>query len=204
MTNLRQEIRALELRVSQVTRQLGVQTMRKIRDMIKTRTNDVFITATIRREEKKTDGRIEIENTYIQHKLGALFGLELLSRGAYETILEGINGLVRAYDQGENLMKEPDLRRKSKQVNTVVNSMQDFDRICLESKRLLELESGFWKNDFSLFCFLSSNKQERIEAANIAIARSRNNNEKIVPENWLSSRETGIKKQLQAHDISIK
>jgi hypothetical protein len=203
MAKLRLDIRALEMRISQVTKQLGVQTMRRLKDMIKTRTNDVFITATIRREDKKPDGRIETENTFIQHKLGALFGLELVSRGAYETILEGMNGIVRAYDQGENLMKEPDLHRKSKQINSVVNSMQDFDRICLEGKRLLELESSFWKNDFSLFCFLSSNKQERIEAAKIAIARSQNNSEKTVPENWLSGRETAIKKQLQAHDISI-
>lgn len=204
LTKLKHDVKALESRVRQVTNKMGIQTMRRLKDMIKTRSYDVVITATIRREERGPDGRMKSENSSFQHRLGTLAGLELASTGTFNAVYDTINDIVRAYDQAEALMKEPDLRCKSKQVNTVVNSLQEYERIFQEGQRLLELERSFFGNDFFLFCFLSADKAERIEAARIAMARAGKNVEKTAPADWLSRREAVIKEQLQAHDIAIR
>jgi len=204
LSKLQQEVKALEYRMRQATNSMGIQTMRRLKDMIKTRSYDVVITATIRREERGPDGRMKSENSTFQHRLGTLAGLELTSTGTFNAVYDTVNEIVRAYDQAEALMKEPDLRRKSKQINTAVNSLQDYDRIFQEGHRLLELERSFLGNDFFLFCFLSTDKAERVEAARIAMARSGKNIEKLAPADWLSRREEVIKEKLQAHHIAIR
>lgn len=204
LTKLKHDVKALESRVRQATNKMGIQTMRRLKDMIKARSYDVVITATIRREERGPDGRMKSESSSFQHRLGTLVGLELASTGTFNAVYDTINDIVRAYDQAEVLMKEPDLRRKSKQVNTVVNSLQEYERIFQEGLRLLDLEQNFFGNDFFLFCFLSADRDERIEAARIAMVRSGKNTEKMAPADWLLRREALIKEQLQAHVIAIQ
>jgi len=93
--------------------------------------------------------------------------------------------------------------KKSKEVESVVGRMQQYDRILHDGQRLADLEGIFLANDFQLLCFLSSDKAERIKAAKIAIRRS-DVQHKGDPDDWLSAKDNAIKYQLQVDAISIR
>lgn len=99
-------------------------------------------------------------------------------------------------------MTEPDLRRKTKEVNNVAGRLQRFGAVLQDGQRLIELERSFFENDFFLFCFLTGDTTERVKAAKFAMGRAKA--EKLAPAEWLSRREAVIKQQLQADSISVR
>jgi hypothetical protein len=198
------DVKALESRVRKITGQLGPLTMRCLQDMIRTRRYEVFVMATRRRTETDAKGRTKYEDSSFQHRLGTLAALELATAGAFNAVYDAVNDIVRAYEIAETLIKESDLRRKSKQIETTAGRLQRYATLIQDGQRLLELERNFFENDFFLFCFLSTDKNERAKAARLALSRSGKNTEKIEPGDWLSRRETNIKEQLQVHSISIR
>ncbi|QNB06072.1 hypothetical protein G5S34_04295 [Herbaspirillum frisingense] len=153
----------------------------------------------------KTDsnGHTTYENSSFQHRLGSLAALDLVTAGAFNALYDAVNDIVRAYELAETLIKEPDLRRKSKQVNAVAGRLQQYVGSIQEGQRLLDLERKFFENDFSLFCFLTKDKNERAKAAMLAMSQLGKKSEKIEPGNWLAKREANIKELLQVQSISI-
>ncbi|MES2538191.1 MAG: hypothetical protein V4632_20205 [Pseudomonadota bacterium] len=201
LTNIRQDIKSLDSRIRQVTDQFGPLLQRRLQDMVRTRRYEVVIKATKRREYVE-DGQTKYEVNSFQHVLGSLAGLELTTVGAFSTVYDAINNIVRAYQQAENLMTEPDLRRKTKEVNNVAGCLQRFEAVLQDGKRLIELERSFLGNDFFLFCFLTGDKNERVKAAKLTMGRAKA--EKLAPAEWLSRREAVIKQQLQADSIAVQ
>ncbi|MCO4856043.1 hypothetical protein MKD49_06050 [Herbaspirillum sp. WGmk3] len=197
------DVKALESRMQKTTSQFGLLTARRLQDMVRTRRYEVFITATRQRTETDSNGHTTYENSSFQHRLGSLAALDLVTAGAFNALYDAVNDIVRAYELAETLIKEPDLRRKSKQVNAVAGRLQQYAGSIQEGQRLLDLERKFFENDFSLFCFLTKDKNERAKAAMLAMSRLGKKSEKIEPGNWLAKREANIKELLQVQSISI-
>jgi hypothetical protein len=204
LAKMRLDMKALEDRVRQVTSLLGTQVVRRLQDMVRTRHYEVVIKATKRREYLDPSGRTKYEDNSFQHVLGTLAGLELATNGAFAAVYDSVNDIVRAYQLAENLIAEPDLRHKSKEVNAVAGRLQRYEAVLQNGHRLLELERNFFGNDYFLFCFLSGDKIERTKAAKLAMLQTGKKSEQISPADWLSRRETIIKEQLEVHDISVR
>lgn len=204
LSKIQADVKVLESRVRSITGQLGPLTIRRIQDMIRTRTFDVVVVATRRRTETDSKGNKKHEDRSFPYRLGALSALELATTGAFNTVYEGVNDIVRAYEVAGALIKESDLRRKSKLVETTSGRLQRYDPLIAEGQRLLALERVFFENDFTLFCFLSSDKNERNKAARLAMMRSGRSGEKIEPGEWLARHETYLKDKLQVRDVSIR
>lgn len=202
LSKMRLDVKTLESRILQITAQFGPLLQRRLKDMVRTRRYEVVIKATKRREYIDPNGEKGYENSSFQHVLGSLAGLELITAGAFATIYEAVNDIVRAYQQAENLMTEPDLRRKSKDVNNVAGRLQRFGAVLQAGQRLIDLERSFLENDFFLFCFLTGDMTERVNAAKLAMGRAKA--EKMAPAEWLSRREALIRQQLQADNISVQ
>jgi len=204
LSKIHADVKVLESRVRSITGQLGTLTMRRIQDMIRTRTFEVAVVATRRRTEIDSKGNKKHEDRSFPYRLGSLSALELATAGAFNTLYEGVNDIVRAYEVAGALVKEPNLRRKSKQVEATAGRLQRYDPLIAEGQRLLALERIFFENDFILFCFLTPDKNERTKAARLAMIRSGKGGEKIDPAVWLARHETYLKNQLQVQDVSIR
>jgi hypothetical protein len=201
---MRDEVKALQDRVRGITERLGETAQRHLRNMSKSRQYAVVINASKRRMGKDAKGRPKEEITTFQHTLGTLSGLELVSSGTFNTIFDAINAVVRAFDSAARLVAEPDLRRKSKEVDSVAGQLQRIDAILEDGRRVVGLGKHFFDNDFSLFCFLSTNTAERHVAARLAMAQVGRKELKILPAEWLSRHENFICQKLKVDSISIR
>lgn len=202
--HLRTSLIELDKRIKGVTGELGPLVQRSLRDMVKMRRSEVVIDATKRREYVDDRGRMKEEKSTFLHTLGSLVGLDLIVTGAYIGIYDAINDLVRAYQRAEELERDPDVVRKSKEVDSVAGRLQQYDRIVQDSQHLIDLERPFLANDFRLLCFLSSDKTERVKAAKVAMRRVDKGRSRDDPNGWLSAYEDAIKRQLQVDSISAR
>jgi hypothetical protein len=205
LSQMRTSLIELDKRIKDITSELGPLVQRRLRDMVRTRHLDVVIDATKYREDVDAKGKTRQEKSTFAHVLGSLGGLDLTSSGTFIGIYDAINDFVRAYQRAEELQQDSEVtRKKSKEVDSVVSRMQQYDRIVQDGQRLFDLENVFLSNEFQLLCFLSSDRSERIKAAKIAIRCSRDMHYKGNPEGWLSAKDDAIKDQLQVDAISIR
>jgi hypothetical protein len=201
---LRISLMEVNKRIKNVTDALGPLVQRQLRDMVKTRRSEVMIDATRRRQYVDDDGKNREEKSTFTHVVGSLSGVDLTVSGAYSAIYDAINDIVRAYRRAEELEQDPDVVRKSKEVESVAGRLQQFDRVMQDGERLVDLERVFLANDFRLLCFLSRDDAERIMAAEVAMRLTDKGRRKDDPRGWLSAYENAIKHELQVDSISVR
>ncbi|MFM0095646.1 hypothetical protein PQQ87_08535 [Paraburkholderia nemoris] len=200
LNQLRTNLKSLEKRIEAFTDQLGPSTLRRLRDMVRTGQSVVTVTTVKFREYVDDDGRTKRERSTFPQSVGALGGLDLIQSASFFTIYDAIKDVGRAYEEAEKL----DLKPKSKEVDSLANRLNEYDRLLKDGNRLLGLERIFFENTFLPLCFLETDKAERFKAAKIAMRRSGVAGSKDEAKAWLAEQEKAIKQQLGIDAIEIR
>jgi hypothetical protein len=200
LSGLRNRLVQLESKIEGFTEQLGPLVTRRLRDMVRTGRSEVVVTAVRYRDYIDDEGRRKRERSDFQHTLGSLTGLDLTAAGSFYTVRDTINDVVRAYQRADEIELDP----KKKEVESLANRLNEYDRILKEGNRLLGLESAFVQNNWLLLCFLTDDKTERAKMAKIAMRQAGKGAGKGDANAWLADQEKTIKQRLGAESLQIR
>lgn len=200
LASLRILVRELEARIKEFMEPIGPIVTRRLRDMARTGRSEVFVTAVKYRSAVNKKGELESERSIFQERLGAFAGMELTAYGAFYSVYESINDIVRAYDNAENI----ELNLRKKEVDLLANRLNQYDRILGEGNRLLGLESAFQRNNWLLLCFLTDDKSERYKVAKIAMRQAGKSGGKEDAKEWLAEQEKSLRNRLGADALQIR
>ena len=200
LNHLRANLKSLETRVAAVTEQLGSSIVRRLQDMARMQRSDVSITAVKLRPYVDDNGQTKHERSSFLQSVGSLGGLDLIGVLSFSAIFNAIRDVERAYKDADKLDAKP----KSKDVNSLANRLNEYDRILRDGDRLLALEQIFLANNFLPLCYLVNDKGDRYKAAKFAMNRSGISGGKDDAKAWLAEQERSIKQQLGINAIEMR
>jgi hypothetical protein len=198
--SLKALLKELEARINGFIEKLGPLVTRRLKDMARTGRSEVLITAVKYRNGVNERGVVERETSSFQERLGALAGMGLTTPGSFYSVYDKINDIVRAYERAEEIDGAP----KKKEIETLANRLNEYDRLLKEGKRLLGMEAAFQSNNWLLLCFLTDDKSERYKAASIAMRQAGRTGGKDDAKEWLAEQEKGIKTRLGVDSLQIR
>jgi hypothetical protein len=198
--SLKALLKELEARINGFIEKLGPLVTRRLKDMARTGRSEVLITAVKYRNGVSERGVVERETSSFQEKLGALAGMELTTPGSFYSVYDKINDIVRAYERAEEIDGAP----TKKEIETLANRLNEYDRLLKEGNRLLGLEAAFQSNNWLLLCFLTDDKSERYKAARIAMRQAYQAGSKEAAKEWLAEQEKGIRTRLGVDSLQIR
>jgi len=167
--------------------------------MIRTRRADVSISVIRLRRYIDDNGNSNVERRAFTQSIGSLNGLDLIAPGSYLAIYDAINDIARAFQSANDLGPQP----KTKEVNSLVGRLNQYDRILMEGARLMGMEDTFNNNNFLPLCFLVPDPAERTAAAKIAMRSAGNTGSHGKADAWLAYQETKIKERLGVDELNI-
>lgn len=198
--SLRGLVKELEERIQGFMTQLGPLVTRRLKDMARTGRSEVLVTAVKYRSGLNEKGILERETSSFQERLGTLAGMDLTAYGSFLNVYEKINDIVRAHERAEEINGAP----KKKEIETLANRLNEYDRLLKEGDRLLGLEAAFKKNNWLLLCFLTEDKSERYKAAKIAMRQTEQTGGKEEAKEWLAEQEKAIRTRLGVDSLQIR
>jgi hypothetical protein len=199
LSQLRSALDGLQARARDFMGQLGPQTTRRLQNMFRSRSVELFVTG-VKFREYEERGHTRQERSTFQHRLGVLNGLAIVSRESYTPIYVAISNMLLAFDAASKLSERP----KKGEVNALASQLDDFDRVMAQGRTLLDCEAQFKANDMEHFCFIVDDRAERYKCARLAMHDAGILGGKDNAKVWLSNRESDLRTRLNVDAIEIR
>ena len=154
--------------LAELKSELGPDIHARLASMARDGRGAVTVTGITINRFRDDDGRQQEEKLHTQHRIGHLAGMDIFRASA----ISGLHEMVR---KGREALSEAvaaaDSRKRISpaKVDRLVASLGDFGRVGREARDLRDAHSRFLENDFSLLCFLESQKTTRYKAAHLAL-----------------------------------
>lgn len=192
------ELDRLSARITTFLGEAGAKTSRRLLDMARSRNGDVFVTG-VRIRVSRGRGEATRERSTVQHRLGHLSGLDVLSRDSYTPLYIGIANIRSAFIAAAELVDKP----SKGVIDDLAGKLDRYEHIVREVEALIQLEIQFMKNSMLLLCFLVDDRAERPKCARLAMHQNGIPGGKEQAKKWLADQENMIISELRMDKIEI-
>lgn len=196
LASLRERLEGARRRMETFLATLGDRTARRLRDMARAGNTNVSVEAVIFRKGKDEKGKEYTERRVTLHNLGSFSGTSVVNELSFQAVYSRMGKIRSAYQQALEVTEDV----KTSELENLIATLADFDRVVREAESLEREETVFFQNDMSLLCFLSDDKAERYRAARVALGET---GSKDKAKTWLAERDEEIKRALGADKIDI-
>ncbi len=201
MRSLSEDLESIWNRVNTIRQELGEITLRRLSGMAQTGNLSVVIKiVSLTKYIDKDDGQEKTEVRSRKHTLGTLRGTSIFDRTKYDHILGEIREVRNGYSQADLVTD----KIKPRDLDLISSQLNKYDSIINEVALLKKSEAEFCDNDFTLLCFLSSNKVERYASARLVLRMKKVPSGKDKAKAWLSNVDTELKQSLGADRLEIE
>lgn len=194
------KLKEIQERIRGFLESQGERIRRRLHDMARSSNPTVFVHAVTYRDYIDEDGEKRKERRTAPVRLGTLSGLSIIGEHLFQSLYSSMRAIKRSFDAAEAITEDV----KNAELDLLINTISDIDRIEIEIGRVEKEERLFFGNDFSLLCFLVDDKPERYKAARVFLERSGEVVGKDKAKSWLSEKEQEIRKTLNADKIEIQ
>lgn len=178
---------------------LGKKTVARLKEMAKTGNGAVSATAVSTRLRRDNKGNEETETIRTAIRLGTFAAVRFFDLDYPDSISRGRLRIEAAFTKAKKLASNP-RSVELKEVNAILG---DYPRVIEQANELLRLVDQFNANDFSLLCYLESDKAERQAAAEYVVRREDPGADRHRARAWLAQLDEQLKMANGATDIKI-
>lgn len=197
---LEEQLKNSQNRVRDFLFSIGERTRRRLQDMARTSNNSVSVDVVNYKDYVDDHGHEKKERRVSPTRLGTLSGLGVIDDQSFKSLHSSISRIKLAFEKAEKITENS----KVSELESLINIINDLERIENEVGNIKKEESSFFSNDMALLCFLVDEKAERYKSARVALELSGDPMGKDKAKNWLSEKEQAIKKALGADKIEIQ
>lgn len=196
---IKMEIITVKNNVRNLSGQLGPKTFQRLKHMAKSSSANVEIDAINFKDYIDEYGKPKKEKSLTTNRIGVIKGLTIFNDYTFESLNSEIHNIKRAYDLAELVSDDA----KTAHIESLTNSMGDFNHLISHLKQLKQDEQAFFDNNFQILCFLVSDKPDRYKTAQFVLKQLNKPNGKDKAKIWLSEKENEIKATLKADKLAI-
>lgn len=180
-------------------RKVGPVVNNRLVDMSRTGNNAVVITAVNLRNYKDEDGITKVERRTTQSTIGRIEGTAIFNPVNFDSVHSALRAVEKTYELVSAI--EDDV--KSSELDYISNQLGKFELARIEAKNIVDASIAFFKNDFSLLCFIVGDRAERYKAARVAIDQKGIDGGKETAKQWLHEYEQTLKRNLKADRLEV-
>jgi hypothetical protein len=163
-------LQTLETTLDALESELGAAAINRLANMARDGRGAVEVTGIVIRRYRDEDGDSREEHQNIPYRLGTLNGVEVFRANAVAGIYEHIR-CVKAALAEASALAEPNARPKTLAVARLVATLSDRGRAERNLMHLQNAHRAFVANDYSLLCYLVSDRADRYRMAQLALGQ---------------------------------
>ena len=193
------KLESVRERISLIKPKLGEYLVKELIDMNRTGNSNVTVIAFSYKKYQDDDGNEKIETTKTEHTIGRLQGYQFISNRPFASFSYKSGVVIDAFVRAEHDCSSARIR----EVDSLISDLRQIDEAEVIVHRVETDFEAFLANDFSLFCYLVSDKSQRYKLAQLALSQQNESSGKDKAKDWLAGKDRSLRKTLGADKIKI-
>lgn len=194
------EVTSLRQRMARFQSLLGRRSVSKLHSMSRARNANVSISLISKKKYIDEKNKEKVEERELTISLGSIRGANLLLDDNFSEVFNNYMRIQRAFTLAKKFENNP----RAIEMKELISQISDYPRVISKAKQLLELEPTFEENNFSLFCYLVSDRDERVLAAKMLLDRMGLQSSKDKCREWLDLSDRKLIEENKVNELRIR
>lgn len=191
LTNLLEKIDSLQSRRDSFVATLGPLISKSLEDMARMGSTRVLVNGVRTREQKLQDGSIHRERTVTQVSAGNVRAIRAFPTSNYRSLTGSVKLILRKLASAKSVSSDA----KQSLIDEHVSTIRQTESTERQVEALAADLDNFQATNPVVFCYMTSDKSERIRAARLALSSQGLSSGKDFAKSWLSQSDAELARQ---------